>query len=89
MDKFRDVYSTLYNSSGSQDAMEQLREKVQSMIGPECVEQVGRITGDSVKKAAVLLKPGKSDVSGGFSSDALLHAPDILLTSWVQYFEIG
>ena len=40
--KFREVYSTLYNSSGSKNAMEVLRQEVQSLIGP-----------DSVKKAAV------------------------------------
>ena len=74
----REVYSTLYNSSGSQDGMQQLRHHVQSLIGPECMEHVSKLTGENVKKAAVLLKPGKSDVSGGFSSDALLHAPDTL-----------
>ena len=76
--KFREVYSTLYNSSGSKNAMEVLRQEVQSLIGPDSVEHVAKVTGEAVKKAALLLSPGKSDVSGGFASDALLHAPDLL-----------
>ena len=58
--------------------MEVLRQEVQSLIGPDSVEHVAKVTGEAVKKAAVLLSPGKSDVSGGFASDALLHAPDLL-----------
>ena len=37
-----------------------------------------KLTGAAVKKAASKLKPRKSDISGGFTSDAILHAPDIL-----------
>ena len=77
-DKFREVHSALYNSSGSQDGMAVLREHVQGLIGPESVAQVSKVTGQSVKKAAVLLKPQKSDISGWFTSDALLNSPDIL-----------
>ena len=36
------------------------------------------MTTEVVKQAAVTLKPHKMDVSQGFASDALLHAPDIL-----------
>ena len=76
--KFREVYSTLYNSSGSKSAMEVLKQEVQSLIGSDSMEHVAKVTGDAVKKGAVLLNPDKSDVSGGFASDALLHAPDLL-----------
>ena len=86
MDKFREVYSTLYNSSGSQGAMEQLRQHVQSLIGPGSMAQVAKLTGQAVKEAAGLLKPGKTDVSGGFSSDALLNAPDILFDLLASVF---
>ena len=36
-----------------------------------------KITGDTVKVAACRLKPGKGDVSGSFSSDMILHSPDL------------
>ena len=78
VEKFRDVYSTLYNSSGSQHDMAKLREHVQSLVGPQSMDEVSRLTGEAVKRAATLLKPRKSDISGGFTSDALLNAPDIL-----------
>ena len=40
--------------------------------------QVNRLTGITVKEACCKKKPGKVDVSGGFTSDVLLHAPDSL-----------
>ena len=46
-DKFREVYSALYNSSGSQDGMAVLREHVQGLIGPESVAQVSKVTGQA------------------------------------------
>ena len=67
VERFREVYETLYNSSGSQDGMAQLREHIQSLIGPQSLEDVQKLTGSAVKKAACLLKPKKTDVSGGFT----------------------
>ena len=40
--------------------------------------EVNKFTGDVVKEAARLMKAGKADVSGGFTSDAILNGPDIL-----------
>ena len=34
-----------------------------------------KITGDKVKEAVHLMKAGKSDLSGGFTSDSLINAP--------------
>ena len=48
------------------------------MIGPGSVDEVAKVTGQVVKEAALSMKPGKSEVSCGFSSDAILNAPDIL-----------
>ena len=42
----------------------------------ESVEEVSRLTGMVVKKAVGKIRPAKADVSGSFTSDALLHAPD-------------
>ena len=39
---------------------------------------MNKITGTKVKEAACQMKPKKGDISGGFTSDAILNAPDIL-----------
>ena len=47
----------------------------------DVLNEVNKITGSIVKDAACKMKPGKSDVSGGYSSEALLHGPDVLFES--------
>ena len=78
VDKFREVYAALYSSAGSEADMENLKEKVKHLIGVESVQEVARVTGSVVKEAAVGLKPDKGDVTGGFCSNAILNAPDIM-----------
>ena len=74
VDKFRAVYSALYNSAPSdiEDLLKTLH------VGEDAIKEVNKVNGPIVKEAACRLKPGKSDVSGGYSSDAILHGPDIL-----------
>ena len=75
--KFRDVYSSLYNSWGTQAEMVSIKEQLPFLMQTEdSLAEVQKLTGLVVKKAACKMKAGKSDVSGAFSSDALLHAPD-------------
>ena len=50
------------------------------------MQEVNKITGKSVKEAALLMKVGKADVSGGFSSDAILNGPDILFENLASVF---
>ena len=45
------------------------------------------ITPEVVKEAVGKLKSGKTDVSGQFHSDTLLHAPDNLFTALSQLFK--
>ena len=80
VDKFCTVYEELYNSSGSKEALSNMKKEISNDIelGDAGVNEVNRITGDVVKAAACKMKPGKGDVSEGYSSDALLNAPDIL-----------
>ena len=78
VDKFREVYSTLYSSAGSKAEMKSLRQKVKQVIGPNSVQEVAKVTGAVVKEAALSMKPAKGDVTGGFTSDAILKAPDIM-----------
>ena len=39
---------------------------------------MAKVTGSVVKEAALSMKPAKGDVTGGFTSDVILHAPDIM-----------
>ena len=48
--------------------------------------EIGRVTEAKVKEAVGLLKPNKNDVTGGFSSDALINAPDILFDQLAGVF---
>ena len=52
VDKFREVYSTLYSSSESREGMEILKQHVQGLIGPESIQEVSKIMCQAMKKAA-------------------------------------
>ena len=78
VDKFKAVYAALYSSAGSEVEMEALKEKVKKLVGDSSVEEVLKVTGAVVKQAALGLKPGKGDVTEGYTSDAIKNAPDIL-----------
>ena len=66
--------------------MTKLKTKVEDLIKLDSTIEVGRVTGKVVKEAASTMKPGKSDVSGGYTSDALLNAPDILFEHLAAVF---
>ena len=66
--------------------MSNLLERVSALISVDSVGEIGRVTGAKVKEAVGLLKPKKGDVSGGFTSDALINAPDILFDQLAGIF---
>ena len=78
LEKFRQVYSDLYNSAGTEEAMSVIKETLHNMIGADSIKEVEKVTGDVVKKACCRMKPSKMDVSGSYTSDVFLHAPDIM-----------
>jgi hypothetical protein len=78
VEKFREVYQALYNSAGSQVEMDKIKAKLSDMIRADSMGEVNKVTGAVVKEAAGLMKAGKSDVSEGFTSDAILNAPDLM-----------
>ena len=72
VEKFRLVYSGLYNSFSTKAEMTTLpilHEKVSKIITPFSVHQVARITSSIVKKSVCTMKPRKSDVSSWYTSD--------------------
>ena len=77
--KFKEVFEALYKSAGSQNGMETVQARIRELLGKEdSRSEVEKVTANVVKQAASMTKPHKMDVSQGFSSDALLHAPDVL-----------
>ena len=64
-----------------------LKDKIKQLIDASSVDDVKKITGSVVKEAACSMKPDKSDISEGFSSDCLLHAPDILFNLTASIFQ--
>ena len=73
---FKKVYSTLYNSSDSSQDIIGLKYLVSNAISNKSLDEVIKITPAVVKSAASKMKPMKSDVSGSFTSDVILNAPD-------------
>ena len=95
VEKFRLVYSGLYNLSSTEAEMANLHKKISKLINPESVHQVNRITRNVVKQAVSTMRPRKCDVSSWYTSDALMNAPDILFEhlafifrSWVTHGNI-
>ena len=80
VERFCDVYEALYNSSESIEALNVLKHQLNGMIAGSDTSghEVGKVTGAIVKEAACKMKAGKGDVSNGYTSDAILNAPDIL-----------
>ena len=56
------------------------------LINQNSINEVNKITGDTVKAAAGLMKAGKADVSEGYSSDAILNGPDIFYEQLATVF---
>jgi hypothetical protein len=53
--------------------MAALKDKIRGLV-----QEVAKATSKLVKAAAVLMKLYKIDISQGFSSDDLIHAPDLM-----------
>ena len=69
--KFRQVYEDLYNSADTNQEMKVIKDKVEANIDAEGLTEVMKISCASAKAAAVLMKRGKADGSGSYSSDAI------------------
>ena len=76
--KFKEVYCGLYNSADTSDEMVDIKEEVKAKTNQESVAEVNKITGEAVKTAVTMMKRGKCDVSGSYTTNALKNAPDIV-----------
>ena len=78
-DQFKKVYQNLYTSAPSEQGMEELQDKLRLLLQSENSNtEVERVTAEVVKQAVTKMKRHKMDISQGFSSDALINAPDLL-----------
>ena len=85
-EKFCSVYSELYNSTGTEDKMNVIKERISAKIGDGASVEVNKISGGVVKTAAVTMKKNKGDVSGSYTSDAIRNAPDIFFDYLASVF---
>ena len=74
--KLKDVYSDLTNSSDTSESMQVIKENIELKVCQENILKVSKITTESVKIAAHMMKKGKCDVSGSYTTDAIINAPD-------------
>ena len=87
-EQFAHVYSTLYSSADSEEGMIEIQRKIQQLLEVEDSKaEVKKVTADVVKKAVMKMKSHKMDISQGFSSDALLQAPDLLFHLLAMTFQ--
>ena len=78
VEEFRKVYKDLYNSLDDTELLGQLKAEMEQKVGQEeSEEEIARMTGEAVKAAAGRLRPGKGDVTGSYTSDAIKNCPDI------------
>ena len=86
VDKFREVYQTLYNSWDTSEEMKEIKAELFDKISKASVAEANKVTGRVVKAAACTMKAGKSDVSESYTSDCILNAPDIFFDLIAQVF---
>ena len=86
LDRFKTIYETLYNSAGTEAAMDRIKERLQNLVNLDSLVDVDKVSGKVVKEACSRMKPGKADVSESFSSDVFLHAPDVLFDQIAAVF---
>ena len=81
--KFREFYEGVYNSSESNEAVNEIKIKISELLtdvhgAHYSSVELSKLSGDMVKQAACKMKPKKGDVSESYTSDAILNAPDLL-----------
>ena len=67
-DHFKGIYENLYNCVEDAEDVVKISEEIETNINETSLSDVDKVTSEEVKKAAMLLKPGKGDPS--FSSEA-------------------
>ena len=80
------MYSAFYNSEESSEGVNVIKEKLKELVMDGTIVETEKITGTVVKKLACKVNPAKSDVSGTYTSDVILYAPDSLFDALERIF---
>ena len=84
-EQFANVYKELFNSADDKVGLEKLKQRLEEAeVKPE---DVNCITPDVIKAAVAKLKSGKIDISGNFSSEALLNTSNELFVIISELFK--
>ena len=75
---FRSIYSELYNSVDDANEVLLIKDEIEVKLNAKHLDDIKKVTSTEVKKAAMRLKPGKSDPTFNFSSDCIKINSDIL-----------
>ena len=75
IEKFRDLYSELYNSCNTDEEVGKLLEGLKTQIDCRAEGEVEKVTAAVVRQACARMKSGRNDVTNSYSSDVFLHAP--------------
>ena len=68
--------------------MAKLQERIRHLVQEEDSQaEIAKLTSEAVKTTATRMKAQKMDVSQGFSSDCMLHAPDRLFQLLALVFQ--
>ena len=78
VEKFKEVYSALYNSSSTAGEVQIIKDRLTELIKEDSMEEVSKISAEAVKEAAELMK-------------VMLYSTDQIfcLSSWQQCLEVG
>ena len=75
-DRFKEIYSELYNRTGSTEPMDDLLKEVNDKISDEDLDMVDKVTGELVEHILKQkIKNGKSDPEFDITTDSLKNAP--------------
>ena len=89
LERFRECYEELYNSAGTEQAMDMIKAMLQNVIQENtlpALREIGKVTGKLVKQACGRMLPGKTDVTEVYTSDVFLNAPDSLFDTLAAIF---
>ena len=78
---FKDIYKDLYNKTGSDKPLRNLRNEVNNKCNTDDLKIIDRVTPCLINKIiSTRIKPGKTDVDADITTDCLRHAPYELST---------
>lgn len=78
VERFGEVYETLFNSAGDQAAMNKILSDINSKMGVNDLEEVDRITPEIISEAVDNIKVRKDDPVFSFNSNCIKQAPKSL-----------